>query len=278
MTAPSRWGQGVQWGTAAADPIEAYWGPVATPTTRPVVYVSINNILQPTVASASWKLGRDGWFSDLTPCSASITFTDAATGANGDPVMIATETGLLWTGVLENITTSKRLGSGEYWSSVTAVDGLGRHGLAKIAAGFGSISGLDFIDLIEFTMVDLGMDPLTIIQGDSTALPTLVNNTYADNMTMLEYIQLAERSSNALTTLQPDGTLLAVTRTALGATEVDVLDLVGINAPRAWTVATEKSSVINHWSFVDAGDVSRLEETNAASVLQYGEAAYSISD
>jgi len=276
-TAPSRWGMGTQWGTAAADPIEAFWGPVAAPATRPVVYVSINNILQPTVTAASWRLGRDGWFSDLTPSSASISFSEPATGTNGDQVIIATETGLLWTGVLENISTTKRL-EGGYTSAVTCVDGLGRHGLAKMTTAL-SYGGETLVTLIERVMAALGLDPITIVVGDSaTSLPTLSSAVSTLDRTLLEYIQLAEKSSNALMTLQPDGSLLVVTRDALVATDVAVLDLVGINAPRAWTVATDKSSVINHWSLVDDLDVNRLEETDAASVLRYGEVTYAITD
>ena len=419
--APIRWDGGWQWGPASDDARTAYWGPV-TAATRPVVSVSINGILQPTVNAASWRLGRDGWFGNLTPCNASLSFVEPATGAIGDPVMIHTDTGLLWTGTLENITTTKRLDDGGYTSTVSAVDGLARHGLARITSVYSFFSGYTLATLIPHVMGVLGLDPLVIVEGDSaTALPTLLNTTSVLDKTVLEYLQLAEKSSNALMTLQPDGTLLAVTRDAVvnpdymtnGDFEVDtagwsayaggsiarstttpisgvadgqvtctttqysgavypitgtflagetyrlsmmtelisgesdwyiqlystidlapqtwttftatstpilryvdftpladvtdmevyvgaidavpvagvlaiddvtvrrvtdVLDLVGIDAPRAWTVATEKSSVINHWSFVTSDDISLLDEKDTASIAAYGESAYAISD
>jgi hypothetical protein len=424
MPAPSLWGSGVQWGTAASDALTGYWGPADANGGKPTVYVSINGVLQSTVVAASWRLGRDGWFSELAPCTASISFIEPATGVNGDEVIITTETGLLWTGVLENISTSKRMDGG-YSSTVTAVDGLGRHGLAKITENLGGFSGFNLVEIIELSMSLLGMDPITVVEGESaTALPDLVNSVNMNGKTMLEYIQLTEQSSNALMTLQPDGSLLAVTRDAIASPElvtngdfevnttgwsayagggisrttttplsgvaegrvacvatqysgtvypvtgtflagrtyrlsvntelisgesswyiqlwsatqlaydgygpdttftatstptvrtfdytptidltdveiyigaidavptvgvlaiddvsvyqaVQVLDLVGINAPRAWTVSIDKSSVINHWSFVDAGEVVRLEERDDASVLLYGESTYAISE
>lgn len=276
---PSRWGAGVRWGPVDDDLTKGYWGPVTVASGRPNVFVSINGVLQPGLRSASWRMGRDGWFSDLAPCTVSLGFTDAVTGEIGDELLMTTETGLLWKGSLETIANDKDRATGAYRGSVTAVDGLARYGQGTIPTGFGSISGLALPALIEFLVVDLGMDPLEIIEGDSTTtLPLLVNTTYADGKTVLEYIQLAEKSSNALMLYQPDGTFIAVTRTAITTPTVDVLDLVGINSPSSWRVETLKSSVINHWVMTDAGGTVRLDETDADSVALYGESTYSIDD
>lgn len=419
--APSLWGGGVQWGPASSEVTKGYWGPVAVTTTKPSIFVAINGVIQPTVSSASWRRGRDGWFSDLAPCSASLTFTDAATGEIGDPVLISTETGLLWKGRLETISNDKQLSTGEYGGSVTANDSLAALGISEYTGLVASITGYALPELIPFAMGLIGMDPVTVVEGDSaTALPALVNTTLIRGRTMLDYIQIAERSSNALMVLRPDGSLLAVTRDAIaqpsagvinGEFETDttgwtgynggsiarsstspysgtwcaritaaatassgefytvtydfregrtyrvtfaaqaisgtgdwyvefystggygtlssmtftadatwqlftldwvadrdaasvevglyhpaataavlaidavtitsvvpVLDLIGRNSPSIWKVEEQKSSVINHWSFTDAGGTNRLEESDADSIARYGETALVISD
>lgn len=285
MGVPSRWSAGTQWGSAASDPLEAYWGPNAVPVQRPVCYVSIAGVLQPTVMAATWRLGRNGWFDDLVPSTASFTFYDAATGSIGDTVLVTSEAGLHWSGTVESISTSKQLGTGLYASSVTAVDNLARHGQAKMTTAL-SYGGSTLEGLLTNTpgganslLFDLGLEELVVTVGDSaTSLPTLSAALSTEGRTLLEYLQLAEKSSNALMAYQPDGSFLIVTRDALVAASVDVLDLVGENAPRAWTVDTTKASVINHWSFDDTGGTNRLEETDTASVALYGENAYTISD
>lgn len=276
MGVPSRWSSGIQWGTAATDPLEGYWQPVAVAAGKPVCYVAIAGVLQPTIQAATWRLGRSGWFDDLSPSTASFTFFDAATGSIGDTVVVTSEAGLHWVGFVESISTSKQLGTGLYTTNVTAVDGLARHGQAKMTAD-NFYSGRTLDDLIPHVMSELGLDPVTITVGDSaTALPTLSATFSTEGYTLLAYIQQAERSSNALMCYQPDGSFLVVTRDALVASSVDVLDLVGENAPNAWTVDTNKSSVINHWSFTDTSATNRLEETDAASVALYGENSYVI--
>lgn len=277
--APSLADSGVQAGPAGSEERRAFAGPVTIAAARPTIFVSINGVLQPTVSSAQWRAGRDGWFSDLVPSTASIGFTDAVTGEIGDEVMIMTETGLLWRGRVETIANDKQLSTGAYEGSVTAVDRLAALGISEYTGVLGSASGYTLATLIPFVMGLIGIDPVTIVEGDSaTALPALVNTTLIRGRTMLEYIQLAERSSNALMTLQPDGSLLAVTRDALSAGSVDVLDLVGPNAPRAWKVEELKSSVINKWLFTDAGSTVRLDTSDTASIEEYGENAYIIDD
>lgn len=275
---PSRWGSGVRWGPVDDDLTKGYWGPVPVAAGRPNIFVSINGVLQPTTSAVTCRQGRAGWFDDLTPNNASITFTDAATGSVGDPVVIMTETRVLWTGVLETLTTSKQPANGRYTSTATAVDGLSRHGLAKITASL-TYGGQTLTQLIAAVMRDLGLDPVTIAVGDSaTALPTLSATSSPTGKTLLEYIQQAEKSSNALMLYQPDGSFLVVTRDAIAAVSVDVLDLIGVNSPGSWTVDTNKASVINHWSLTDTSDTNRLEETDADSVALYGESAYVIDD
>ena len=423
--APSLANSGVQAGPAGSDERRAFAGPVTIAAARPTVFVSINGVLQPTCRSVQWRAGRDGWFSDLVPSTASIGFTDAVTGEIGDEVMIMTETGLLWRGRVESIANDKQLSTGAYEGSVTAVDRLAALGISEYTGVLSSASGYTLATLIPFVMGQIGIDPVTIVEGDSaTALPALVNTTAIRGRTVLEYIQLAERSSNALMTLQPDGSLLAVTRDAIaepgaaingdfevdtagwsayaggsiarstsspitgtasgrvtctttqysgsvfaltgtfragrtyrltldtqhisGETDwyvqlfsdtlyahddsddllsftasgtvtersfditpaidvtdmevyvgaidatpvagelaidnvtvksvVDVLDLVGDNAPRAWKVEELKSSVINKWLFTDAGSTVRLDTSDAASIEEYGENSYIISD
>jgi hypothetical protein len=283
MPVPALWSSGAQWGSAATDPLEADWGPTTVTAARPTCYVSIAGILQPTVQAASWRLGRGGWFDDLSPSTASVTFSDAATGSVGDTVLIMDDTGLRWKGTMASISTSKQLGTGLYPSTITATDGLSPLGLSEYTGITTSLSGYTLATLVPTVMSLIGMDPITVTEGDSaTALPALVNTGGAAvvirGRTLLEYIQIAEKSSNALMLYQPNGTFLAVTRDAIVAASVDVLDLVGANAPRAWTVDTNTSSVINHWLLTDAGDTDRLDSSDADSIAAYGENAYSISD
>ena len=105
MSVPSRWSSGIQWGTSATDLLEGDWGPVTVTPQRPVCYVSIAGILQPSIVAASWRLGRNGWFDDLTPSTASFSFSDAATGSIGDTVIVTSEAGLHWIGTVESIST-----------------------------------------------------------------------------------------------------------------------------------------------------------------------------
>jgi len=280
---PSRWGAGARWGPVDDDLTKAYWGPVAVPADRPNVFVSINGVLQPTLRSASWRSGSGGWFDELSPTTVSLGFTEAATGDIGDAVLVTTETRTLFRGVLESIANDKDQATGAYQGSVVANDGLGALGISEYTGIIGSASGYTLATLIPFVMRLIGMDPITIVEGDSaTALPQLIN-ALADAVpirgkTLLEYIGIAERSSNAILTLQPDGTFVATTRDAILSPSVDVLDLVGSESPASWRVETLKSSVINHWVMTTAGGTVVLDETDADSVALYGENTYSISD
>jgi hypothetical protein len=284
--APSLASSGVQAGPASADNLRAFAGPVTITATRPTCFVSIAGILQPTTQAASWRMGRGGWFDDLSPSTASATLYDAATGSIGDTVLFMDDTGLRWKGTIDSITTSKQLGTGLYPSTISATDGLARLGLSEYTGITTSLSGYTLATLIPTVMYLIGMDPITVTEGDPTGtLPALVNTGGASvvirGRTLLEYIQIAEKSSNAVMFYQPDGTFLAVTRAPIAGgsgASVDVLDLVGVNTPRAWTIETNKSSVINHWLLTDAADTDRLDASDADSIAAYGENAYSISE
>ncbi len=279
MVTPSRWSSGVQWGPPESSLTQGYWQPYGVPTSGRVgLYVAINAALG-QCTQASWSLGRDDWFDVLAPRSASFSFVGSVDAMVGDPVLVTTETGILWTGTVDTVVNTKDT-AGNYWSSVSATDVIGRLGLAS-----GSTSAIynNTLDSIAPRVIAQSgiLDVQTELIDSGTPLPTLDVALVAANYGLLEYLNLIERSSNAMMFLQRDGVIAIVTRDNVTEPSVTTIDMSGLNSPSSWETSLSKQTVINHWVLTSLTPGTRgdqLDESYADSIEHYGESTYEISD
>ena len=285
---PILWGSGCTWGAAAST-----WGASLTTSGRPNLYVAVEGELQ-DVRSASWRLGRDDWFDVLQPSSGSFGIVGTTTAQPNDDIVVTCDAGLLWYGNVDEVTETIDL-SGT-WSNITATDIIGRLGTTAKPMGQVTVGSDTFRWLVyspdalggtldecaQFLIDSYAPYAATITVGDSAgSLPTLPDSWYdPPDVTLLEVLNVLERSSNAMMALQPDGSIIIVMRDALVAGSVTMTALTGNDAPFEWNEATSRSSVINHWVLERPAyfQTTVLDTTDTDSVLAYGDRTYSVSD
>lgn len=280
VRAPSLWGAGVRWGPST-DPVStAYWGDGLETSGAPVLFASIANRLAPNLKSARWKLGRSDWFGGLSSNDASLTFVGAVDATERDPVMIFTGSGVLWTGYVTGVGESQDVGTGEVTTTVSATDIVGIMGRsATNRIDTWTWAGMTLPQLVTYVCNLSGIPGITVDTADSaTAMPELDGSTVISGKTALEVVLLAERSSNAMLFLQRNGRLKGVTRDAIVAASVEVLDLSGIDSPSSWAKDRSVANVINRWRLVKADGTVVLDSSDAASIAAYGEAVYEVTD
>jgi len=141
----------------------------------------------------------------------------------------------------------------------------------------------DLLAVVAQYLADYAPDlSITVTEGDSTGtLPTLSDWYFdapgpAPKKTLLELLNQAELSSNAVLSLTPAGDLVATMRYPVGS--ATVVDLDGYQG--AWTRARGRSSVINHWVLEQPAydDDTVLDSSDAASIALYGERTFEITD
>jgi hypothetical protein len=97
------------------------------------------------------------------------------------------------------------------------------------------------------------------------------------DVSVLEYINLAARSSNAIIASQPDGTLATTTREALGGAPSSTA-LTDSNAPQEWTKTTSSDVDVNRWVLTQPDGNQVAAEDDTADIATYGERAYRVDD
>lgn len=270
----SAWSAGVKWGsgTPTGARTDAYWLPDGRmPTSgRPFPDVAIAGLLLTTsLQSATWTLGIPDILADLSPNTASLTFVGQVSGVPADDVVISTGLGVLWAGRLDTVTQTRDT-AGDWWTTVTATDRIGALGRAELDE-YELVPGT--VEWVAESTADAAGVTLDVVD-DSTGLPALVS--YADDPytgSVLSYINLAAKSSNAMLAMTRDGRVSAVMREAV--TPSTVLDLADDNAPQTWSLITSIDVDINKWLLPAPGPLSR---SDAADVLLYGERVFDPND
>lgn len=275
--AASLWSGGVEWGTATTPRANAYWQPgTAVPTGRPFPDVAIGGELVTAQGmSASWSLGISDYLADLSPNTASVTFAGTLVAAPGDDFIISTPLGAAWAGRVDTVVKTRDV-NGDYWTTVNGTDRVGALGAATLEAW--SYSGtLTLETLGEDLASDAGIS-LDIIDGSVDGLENLYAGPAAYDGTVLDIINKAARSSNAMLGLTRDGRISAVVREAV--TPSSVLTLTGDNAPVSWAESTSVDGVINKlWVWDDPVASPRLVGYDTSgSITAYGERTFEGAD
>lgn len=284
--APSLWSGGVHWGDDAAafgDGTDAYWGASTVPprSGAPRLSVAIaGELVMDLLRSASWSLGRQDWLSTLNATSGTFDFVDEPIAAPNDSIVVGlmsdTEeyhSDALWVGRVDDVTVTRDL-DGNVSTTVSATDVIGVLGQAKspvtIAAGY------TLQTLVERLAEDAGVALDIDVIG---TLPTL--NAATDlSGSVLDLVNRAERSSNALLFLTGSGRLRAAVRAATGASSVRVFTLDGPESPAGWTEQTSLRNVITRWQLGDGSTwtTETLATTYGDGDDHYGDRPFTATD
>jgi hypothetical protein len=286
---PPLWSSGVEWSGSSAT-----WLGTLPSSGRPNLYVSIAGELSTVAMSGSWRLGRSDWFDVLSPNTGSFSMKGTVTANVNDEIVVSTDSGVLWVGYVDDVSTTKDLTG--TWTTVNATDVIGRMGLTikppgrvtvgpdtylifYLAGGTG-VPGGTLDEVFRDYLALAGFD-IDVTVGDSAGtLPTHIDWYDASPVTLLELLNLCEKSANAMAALQRDGSIVVVMRDALVAGSVAMTSLTGLSTPFTWSVTASRSSIINHLVFERPAydDTTVLDATNATSLALYGDRTYSITD
>lgn len=288
--APSLWGGGVRWGdpdAAFGDGTDAYWGGTADVARSgfPRLSVAIGgDLVLNQLRRASWGLGRPDWMSTLTPTSASFEFVDVPVAAPNDTIVVGLMSDTeehhsrsLWVGRVADVTTRRDI-DGTVTSTIGATDVIGVLGQAMAPSSIAA--GHTLGTLTERLAADAGM-PVRVVGDPLVTLPVLIaaggapGSPEALTGTVLDLVNRAERSSNALLFLRGDGSLRAAMRDATGAASARVVTLDGDDSPAGWTEQTGLRNVITRW---ELGNDAWRTDTLATTHDEYGDRAFSATD
>jgi hypothetical protein len=281
---PPLWSSGVEWDGASAE-----WLGTLPSSGRPNLYVAINGELSSVAMSGTWRLGRSDWFDVLSPNTGSFSMKGAVTADPNDEIVVSTDSGVLWVGYVDDVSTTRDLTG--TWTSINATDVIGRMGLTVKPPGKLTVGPdrFPYFPLLGLTLEDVATEyiaayagvTIDVVVGDSAGtLPTLIDWYEPGTPPLLELLNQCERSSNAMMALQPDGSIIIVMRDALVAGSVTIHDLTGLDTPFSWAETTSRSTVLNHLVFERPAydDTTVLDTTDTASLALYGDRTYSISD
>lgn len=284
---PAIWGSGITWGSFT-------WGAAFATSGPAYLYASLDGVPLTVAQAARWRIGRSDWFDVLSPSTASVTVTGSVTVTPNQKLMLSTDAGLLWTGWTDEASTATDA-NGFSTTTITATDIIGRLGVSikapgKIYAGptlqyrwFPIGYYGDLLAVVAQYLADYAPDlSIAVTEGDSTGtLPALTSWFFsapgpAPKKTLLELLNQAELSSNAVLSLTPAGDLVATMRYPVGS--ATVVDLDGYQG--AWTRTRGRSSVINHWIIEEpeTEDNTVLDSSDAASIALYGERTMELTD
>lgn len=287
MSLPAVWGSGIKWGSFK-------WGQTTT-TGRPTLYVAIDGTLRGEASAARFRLGRSGWFDVLGPNSASIDLVGFVDVPPNSEVVVSCGAGVLWKGYVDGQSTTYSVHDAADRTTINATDIVGRLGKSVKAPGKVYSSGDliarwfpvglygDLVAVAEQYLADFAPGlGITVELGTSTgSLPSLTDwyfNAPGDTpkKTLLELLNKAEESSNAMMTMQPDGTLLIVPRAPSGLSSVSMVDV----SPGDSTWVRGRDTVINRWLLEQPAydDNTVLDTTDDTSRTAYGEQSYEVQD
>lgn len=281
--APSLWSAGWVWGPTDEPGRRFYWQASSVAqagrTGVPELCVAIGGrIVLEQLASARWSLGRSDWLSVLSPTTASLSFVGEPAASVGDEVVVSLMSDLkahhsdaLWVGRVSGRRSRRDL-DGQVTSTIAATDVIGT--LAKAPSPPSIEAGHTLVTLVEELAAGAGV-ALRVDVDPLVALPVL---TGASELTgsVLDLVNRAERSSNALLFLRGRGRLYAAMRDATGAAAARVVTLDGADSPSSWEEDESLGNVVTRWVL---GDGSTWATDTAATTLdEYGDQAYSATD
>jgi len=293
MSLPAIWGSGITWG-------DFVWGDTTT-SGRPVLYVAADGELLGEAYQARFRLGRSDWFEPMSPQTASFSLVGTHPLAANTELIVTCGQGMLWKGYVDTATLQYVPGEPTR-TMITATDIISRLGRTvktqgKVYAGptlqyrffvVGSIKDPlvtygDLVDVTEGYLAEYAADlSIEVVEGVSTGtLPTLAD-WYFDapgpkpKKTLLELLNQAELTSNALMSLQHDGSILVVPRAPSGLASVAMVDI----SSGASTWRKGRDTLYNRWVLEEpaTNDNVVLDTSDAASVLAYGERTYEVQD
>lgn len=286
MSLPAVWGSGITWG-------DFTWGETFT-SGRPVLYVAADGVLLGEAYSARFRLGRSEWFEPMSPQTASFALIgDHDIAANAE-IVVTCGQGTLWHGYVDNAVVEYPVDA-PLRTTITATDILSRMGRTikapgKVYAGptltarwFPVGFYGDLVDVTEQYLADYAPDVVTAVTlGTSTGTLPALTDWYFDapgpmpKKTILEVLNQAELSSNALMSLQHDGSILIVPRAPSGLASVDMVDV----STGASTWRRGRDTLYNRWLLEQPAydDNTVLDTSDAASVAAYGERVYEVQD
>ena len=266
----SAWSGGVRWGTTTED-APAYWEPVSShPTTgKPELTVAIaGEPVLGELVSASWSLGRGDWFAQLQPSNATFSFVGAANANPKDTIVATTVLGPLWSGIVDAVTYSiDHTGQDISTVSATNITGI----LARAELEDYDIPSGDLVWLAEHLSRIAGV-PMQVSEVETDGTLPVLDATTGYSGSVLGYLNRAERSSNALLAVLPNGTFKVIMRAAFptGTTTVEAYNLVGDNSPSNWDETLALDNVFNAFQLVKSDGTIVLNDQDAASIAQYG--------
>lgn len=284
---PPIWGGGIRWGTFR-------WGGAVT-TGEAVAYVSAGGELLGIAQGADFGLGQADWFDQLSPQAGSVTVQGDIDLDPNTKVLITCAAGTLWTGYVDDTTTSEDLANAT--TTIMLTDVVGRLGTARPLQGEVYASGTflnrfvlvgyygDAVDVIAAYLAANAADlSLSVTEGPSTGtLPTLRDwDGPPDDLSLLQLFQLVAASSNAILTSTPAGDLVVTMRSAYPDPTVTMVDLGDTH--NSSTRTRGRSTVINHWVLTrptfgaPSPSVVLLDSQDATSVAAYGDRTYSIDN
>ena len=274
----SVWSAGAKWGPSSNTMV---WAPSGdTPSGRPVPAVAIGGTtINNQIQSASWALGPSDPFADLTPSDASFTFIGQLTAEPDDDMVVSTGWGPMWGGRVVSVSETRGV-DGLYHTTVTATDKVGQMGGAALRKNNGKTG--DLVEIVRYLSRVAGVRVrATDVSVGTYGLPSLQRIAYFGGTTftgsMLEYLNIAARSSNAMVALQPDGSLRVMTREALPSPPTTVT-LSGDNSPSSWTKTLAWGNDFNRWEFSNPDGTDLGGQSIPADILAHGERAFTVDD
>ena len=198
-----KWGDGSRWGTPGDWTAPYMTGPVWN------FEVAIGGIAG-TWSAIRFRRGRDDWFGTLRSTTASITVNGYAVPAVGASVVIGDANSLHWVGYVESSEAAQR-SDGTWVTTIACVDTVGRLGKAEVTDA--SIPSGTLVTQVEYLLGLAGIDA-AVEQDAGISLPTL-DAVSPFTGAVLDHIARAEKSSNALLFMRPNGDLRVTQRVAL---------------------------------------------------------------
>ena len=280
LNVKSLWSGGVEWGTAVTDRAAGYWQPDGvTPTGKPFADVAVGGtLLTASLMSASWSIGPDDYISDLAPDTGTFSFKGTVAAVAGDDVVVSTGQGALWAGRVDTV-QDQRDTKGNHWTTVNATNFIGALGTARLRKADGYRNTLDRV--IELVARDAGVRIDVVDQSNGTygliTLQRMAAWSTTFTGTVLDYANIAARSSNAMIASQPDGTIAVMTREAPLSWPPTAVSLTGASAPVTWTTFTTRDGEINRWDFSSPSGTDNSVTLNS-DIYANGEQAFTIDN
>jgi len=292
MSLPAVWGSGITWG-------DFTWGATTT-SGPPVLYVAADGDLLGEAYQGRFRLGRSSWFDPMSPQTASFSLIGEIEIAANAEIVVSCGQGTLWKGYVDDCLLQYPVG-GPRLTTITATDIVGRLGTSvkapgRVTAGptlvaryfpvgyaYDPLTADDLVSVVRAYLRDYAPElSIEVTEGTSTGtLPTLTDWTFdapgpMPKKTILEILNQAELSSNALMSMQHDGSILVVPRAPSGLASVAMVDIS--SAASTWRKG--RDTVINRWLLERPAynDTTVLDTSDAASVAAYGERTYEVQD